>query len=66
MFLAYVTHDTQNNTLEAVWLSPIEDADGQLVRYERVKSRNFSPEQKEDFLSECGPESVRYTDMAGW
>lgn len=66
MFLAYVTHDLINNTLEAVWLNPVKGADGEVVAYDRIKSRNYSPEQKDEFLADCGPDAEKYTRLAGW
>lgn len=65
-FLAAVTHDVRSNTLEATWLMPIDDGEGNIIEYKRVKCRNYSPEQKTEFLSDCGDAAVKYTDMAGW
>lgn len=59
-YLAHVTHDTQANTLEATWAEPI----GEEIK--RVKCRNYSPDQKADFLADCGTEGQKYVDMAGW
>ena len=66
MFLAFVTHDTKNNTLEASWLEPIFNQDFEIDNYKVVKRRNYSPEQKSEFESDCGPGSSKYTTMAGW
>ena len=66
MFLAFVTHDVNNNTLEAVWMDSVLDADGNLIKYENVKNRNYSPDQKSEFIADCGDGSDKYTTMAGW
>jgi hypothetical protein len=59
-YLATVTHDILYNTLEALWLQ----SDG--VKLNRVKCRNFSKDQKEEFLSECGDVGQKYVQMANW
>lgn len=60
IYLAAVCHDIKSNTLEATWL---EETETELVR---VKCRNYSPEQKADFLDETGTEGQKYVDMAQW
>lgn len=65
-YLAFVNHDTQSNTLEATWLEPVSDADGNVIELRRVKCRNYSSEQKAEFESDCGAGSEKYTLMAGW
>ena len=65
-YLAFVTHDTQNNTLEATWLQLVNDMEGNPLEYRRVKSRNYLPEQKVDFETDCGPAAAKYVTMAGW
>lgn len=60
MFLAYVTHDLTNNTLEATWLEANETG------MTPVKRRNYSQEQKTEFLTDTGPDGQKYVDMAGW
>ena len=60
MYLATVTHDTQSNTLEASWL----ELDGEELK--RVKCRNYSAEQKDDFLVDCGDDGQKYVTLAGW
>lgn len=60
IYLATVTHDIKTNTLEATWL---EEEATQLVR---VKCRNYSAEQKNEFLSDCGADGQKYLTMAGW
>lgn len=66
MYLAFVTHDTKTNTLEATWLAPVYDENGVAQELRRVKCRNYSPEQKLEFLADCGAGSDKYTKMAGW
>lgn len=65
-YLAFVTHDTQSNTLEATWLQPLQDMDGNVTELRRVKCRNYSSEQKAEFLADCGAGADKYTTMAGW
>ncbi len=60
IYLATVCHDIKSNTLEANWLEPTE------TELRRVKSRNYSIEQKDEFLADTGPEGQKYVDMAGW
>jgi hypothetical protein len=59
-FLSSVCHDIKNNTLEATWLQLTDDG------FKRVKCHNYSADQKSDFLADCGVESQKYVDMAGW
>lgn len=66
MILATVTHDIISNTLEALWLEEIKNETGELMGYERVKCRNYSAEQKDEFLADCGAGADKYTTMAGW
>lgn len=66
MYLALVTHDPQTNTLEATWIEPIKNADGEVQELRRVKCRNYSPEQKADFEADLGEAAARYVTMAGW
>ena len=65
-YLAFVTHDTRSNTLEATWLQPLMDLDGNVTELRRVKCRNYSSEQKAEFEAQCGPGSEKYTALAGW
>jgi hypothetical protein len=60
MYLATVTHDTQSNTLEASWL----ELDGEELK--RVKCRNYSADQKDEFLADCGDDGQKYITLAGW
>lgn len=65
-FLKFITHDLENNTLEAIWLEAILDVDGNVQEYRRVRCENYSAEQKADFLAACGEGADKYTTMAGW
>ena len=60
MYLAFVTHDTQSNTLEATWLELVGE------ELKRIKCRNYSSDQKEEFLADCGEDSAKYVMMANW
>ena len=60
MYLSTVTHDTQSNTLEAAWLELVGE------ELKRVKCRNYSAEQKDDFLADCGDDGQKYITLAGW
>jgi hypothetical protein len=59
-YLASVTHDTQSNTLEAAWLELVGE------QLQRVKCRNYSAEQKDEFLADCGDSGQKYVILAGW
>jgi hypothetical protein len=59
-YLAFVTHDTQSNTLEATWLELVGE------ELKRTKCRNYSAEQKDEFLSDCGDDGQKYITLAGW
>lgn len=59
-YIGSVTHDVPSNTLEVVWLERGED------ELKRVKCRNYSAEQKSEFLSDCGPAGEKYVTLAGW
>lgn len=60
IYLAAVCHDINSNTLEATWLQQTE------TELKRVKCHNYSAEQKDEFLADCGEESQKYVVMAGW
>ena len=60
IYLAAVTHDIKSKTLEATWLQETE------IEMKRVKCRNYSAEQKDEFLADCGDEGQKYVNMAGW
>jgi hypothetical protein len=60
MYLAFVTHDTQSNTLEATWLELVGE------ELKRIKSRNYSADQKEEFLVDCGEDGQKYVILANW
>ena len=59
-YLASVTHDTQSNTLEVTWLELVGE------ELKRTKCRNYSAEQKDEFLSDCGDDGQKYITLAGW
>lgn len=59
-YLASVTHDTQSNTLEATWLELVGE------ELKRIKCRNYSAEQKDEFLADCGDDGQKYVALAGW
>lgn len=59
-YLATVTHDTQSNTLEAAWLELVGE------ELKRVKCRNYSAEQKDEFLVDCGEDGQKYVILANW
>lgn len=60
IYLATVCHDTISNTLEAIWLEEME------TEFKRVKCRNYSVDQKDEFLADCGADGQKYVTMAGW
>lgn len=66
MFIAFVTHDVRSNTLEVTWLEEVLDGDGNVTEYKRVKNRNYSADQKDEFLTDCGALGDKYVTMAGW
>jgi hypothetical protein len=66
MYVATITHDIKSNTLEATWLEEVQDADGNAVELKRIKSRNYSQEQKDEFLADCGDDGQKYVTLAGW
>ena len=41
----------------------IEETETEL---KRVKCRNYSAEQKDEFLDDCGADGQKYVDLAGW
>lgn len=66
MILATVTHDIASNTLEAMWLDEIKNDAGEVIVRQPVKRRNYSADQKDEFLADCGDGADKYTLMAGW
>jgi hypothetical protein len=66
IYLAAVCHDIKSNTLEATWLEEVLDDNGDRKELKRVKCRNYSAEQKDEFLADCGADGEKYTTMAGW
>ena len=65
-YLATVSHDIKSNTLEATWLEEVLNGNGQPKELKRVKCRNYSAEQKDEFLTDCGAVGQKYADMANW
>lgn len=65
-YLAAVCHDIKSNTLEATWLEEVLDDNGKRKELKRVKCRNYSADQKEEFLADCGTDGQKYADLAGW
>lgn len=59
MYVATVTHDIQSNTLEATWLELVGE------ELKRVKSRNYSQDQKAEFESDVEG-GDKYTALANW
>ena len=60
IYLAAICHDIKSNTLEATWLEETE------TELKRVKCRNYSAEQKDEFLVDCDADGHKYVSMAGW
>ena len=60
IYLAEVRHDLKSNTLEATWLQVTES------ELKRIKCRNYSVEQKAEFLTDTGPDGEKYVALAGW
>jgi hypothetical protein len=60
VYLGIVCHNIQSNTLEATWFQKTD------VEILRVKCRNYSAEQKNEFLADCGEQNQKYVDMANW
>ena len=65
-YLAAVCHDIKSNTLEATWLEEVLDDNGDRKELKRVKCRNYSVEQKDEFLADCGADGQKYATLAGW
>jgi hypothetical protein len=65
-YLAAVCHDIKSNTLEATWIEEILGDTGLPVELKRVKCRNYSIEQKAEFLADCGDAGQKYVTMAAW
>ena len=59
-YLAAICHDIKSNTLEATWLEQTE------TELKRVKCRNYSQDQKDEFISDTNGEGQKYADLAGW
>jgi hypothetical protein len=65
MYVATITHDIKSNTLEATWLEEVQDTDGNVVELKRLKSRNYSQEQKDEFETDV-ENGFKYTALANW
>ena len=65
-YLATITHDIKSNTLEATWLEEVLGDNGDAKEFKRIKCRNYSAEQKNEFLTDCGADAQKYTSMANW
>jgi hypothetical protein len=65
-YLAAICHDIKSNTLEATWLEEVLGENGLPIELKRTKCRNYSAEQKDEFLADCGADGEKYTTMAGW
>jgi hypothetical protein len=66
IYLAAVCHDIKSNTLEATWLEEVLDDNGDPKELKRTKCHNYSAEQKDEFLADCGADGQKYVNMAGW
>lgn len=66
-FLASVTHDVVNNTLEVTFLKEVfSDDDPLVVEEHRRITTNYSSEQKEDLILKLGAKANKYINMANW
>jgi hypothetical protein len=65
-YLAAICHDINSNTLEATWVEVVLDDNGQPKELRRTKCRNYSAEQKDEFLADCGADGQKYVTMAAW
>ena len=59
-YLSAICHDIKSNTLEGTWIEVTN------TELKRIKCRNYSAEQKEEFLSDCGADCQKYVVLAGW
>jgi hypothetical protein len=66
IYLAAICHDIKSNTLEATWLEEVKGDNDVVTELKRTKCRNYSAEQKDEFLADCGADGQKYVDMAGW
>lgn len=65
IYVAAICHDIKANTLEATWLEQTE------TEMKRVKCRNYSAEQKDEFLHDLETfgepfDGAPYTQLANW
>jgi len=65
-YLASILHDIKSNTLEVSWLEEVLDDNGEPIELRSVKRRNYSQDQKADFLADCGDNGQKYVTLAGW
>jgi len=42
------------------------DDNGEAKELKRVKCRNYSVEQKDEFIADCGEDGQKYATLAGW
>jgi len=66
IYLAAICHDIKSNTLEATWLEEIKGDNDVVTELKRTKCRNYSAEQKDEFLADCGADGQKYVTLAGW
>jgi hypothetical protein len=66
IYLATICHDIKSNTLEATWLEETFDSNGDPLELKRVKCQNYSVDQKEKFLADCGEDGQKYANLAQW
>ena len=66
IYLATICHDLKSNTLEATWLDEVLNDFGEIKELRRVKCHNYSAEQKDEFLADCGLDGQKYADLAQW
>jgi len=66
IYLAAICHDIKSNTLEATWLEEVFNDNNDLIELKRVKCRNYSADQKDEFIIDCGADSQKYLTLANW
>lgn len=67
--LAGICHDLRTNTIEGTWFDEVVDENGNTVSLTRVKCRNYSKEQKAEFVADCGVDGALaevHATIAGW
>ncbi len=65
MILKFIKFDVENNTIEAQWVEPQLDVDGNPVSFVSCRCENFSADQKAEFLAEVEGGQA-YADAMGW